>query len=593
MAFSVGANAQNNTSTPQLISSSGADTWSFTDDLGRSRPKVNDGIHSDKYVGIFYFIWQGAHGYDQHGGEKANEGVMEKGPADTLSPYDNTRLIAANPDNPAFGPNHAWHYWGEPYFGYYLPDDEWIIRKHAQMLSDAGVDVIILDATNAHIYLPQVTKLATVYKKMREEGLSTPGFCFIVNSNPEKTVARLYEQLYSKGLFNDLWFVWKGKPLLLCPPEAVTKEIENFFSIRQSWAWSKGQNWFADGKDKWTWLDHTPQSYGWHEDPQKPEQISVSTAEHPVSNIGRSHHDGIQPTADSIDPTRGTYFNEQWQRALQVDPEFVFITGWNEWVAMRFTDDKAKKFLGKKIEKGDTYFVDQYNAEFSRDIEPENGLLKDDYYYQMVNYIRQYKGARAPAVSAGNTRIIIDGNFNDWNMIQQVYKDDNGDTTHRDHPGWGRIKSYTNFSGRNDIIESKVANDAKNISFFIKTSTPLSSSADDNWMILYLQTDTNSKNWEGFQYRINQKRSARNKASIERSLGGWNWQEVGFAELAIGKNAIEIKIPKDKIGLKEKEYSLNFKWVDNSVNDGDPMKFTDKGDAAPNGRFVYSFTHKN
>ncbi len=38
------------------------------------------------------------------------------------------------------GPAHAMHHWGEPYLGYYVSNDEWVIRKHAQMLSDAGVD---------------------------------------------------------------------------------------------------------------------------------------------------------------------------------------------------------------------------------------------------------------------------------------------------------------------------------------------------------------------------------------------------------------------------------------------------------------------
>ena len=32
----------------------------------------------------------------------------------------------------------------------------------------------------------------------------------------------------------------------------------------------------------------------------------------------------------------GYNFQEQWARALQVDPDMVFITGWNEWVMGRF-----------------------------------------------------------------------------------------------------------------------------------------------------------------------------------------------------------------------------------------------------------------
>jgi hypothetical protein len=40
------------------------------------------------------------------------------------------------------------HHWGESAFGYYRSDDPWVLRKHAQMLSDAGVDVI---TTGAHL----------------------------------------------------------------------------------------------------------------------------------------------------------------------------------------------------------------------------------------------------------------------------------------------------------------------------------------------------------------------------------------------------------------------------------------------------------
>ncbi len=222
-------------------------------------------------------------------------------------------MLKTDPGDPQYGPVHAFHHWGEPYFGYYLPEDEWIIRKHAQMLTDAGVDVIIFDVTNGPVYLPQVTKIAETYRKLRAAGEAAPSISFIVNSSPEQTVQNIYNSIYKKGLFQDLWFYWKGKPLLLCPPEAVTPEIGEFFSVRQSWAWSKGQKWFGDGKDKWTWLDHTPQSYGWHESKDKPEQISVSVAEHPVSNIGRSFHDGKQPKV--LQTERGLYFNEQWKRA--------------------------------------------------------------------------------------------------------------------------------------------------------------------------------------------------------------------------------------------------------------------------------------
>lgn len=575
----------------QLRSSSQADTWTAVDGLGRKLPVSGKGLRKDRYVGIFYFIWQGAHGYDGHGNASKNEGVSEKLPGDTISPYDITKLIKENPTNPKYGPVHAFHYWGEPYFGYYLPDDEWIIRKHTQMLSDAGVDVLILDVTNAAIYLPQITKIAEVYKDMRSKGLSTPSLAFIVNSKPAETVQRLYKNIYKKGLFKEFWFQWKGKPLLLCPPEAVTPEIAEFFSVRQSWAWSKDQKWFADGKDKWPWLDHTPQSYGWHESPKKAEEMSVALAEHPMSNIGRSFHDGKEP--EKKQPGAGLYFAEQWKRALQTDPEFVFVTGWNEWVAMRFTDGAAKNMMGKPIVKGDTYFVDLYNAEYSRDAEPVKGDFNDNYYYQLVDGIRRFKGMRPVKTFTEKNTVKIDGRFDDWDKVTARYTDDAGDTLHRNHPGWGRIKAYTNTSGRNDITEARITHDRQSVYFYVKTAGPLSAWNSENWMRLFIRLpQSNRPAWESFHYLVNRKPVTKTTSTIEKNAGGWKWSGAGEVKYRVQGNELEMAVPKKSLGIGPGDFTLDFKWADNSPPDGNPMHWLDKGDAAPNARFTYRYTYK-
>ncbi|MHB1177571.1 MAG: glycoside hydrolase family 71/99 protein [Daejeonella sp.] len=586
--------AQNNKESKQLISSSGADTWVATDAIGRSISTGTQGgkIRKDKYVGIFYFIWQGAHGYDKHSSGAPGEGVMKKSASDTISPYDISQLLIANPKNPKYGPIHAFHHWGEPYFGYYLPDDEWIIRKHAQMLSDAGVDVLILDVTNAAIYLPQVTKIAQIYRAMRNEGLSTPSISFIVNSNPVKTVNRLYENIYSKNLFSDLWFYWKGKPLLLAPPEGQSEQVKDFFNIRQSWAWSKGQKWFGDGKDKWTWVDHTPQSYGWHESAEKAEQISVSVAEHPMSNIGRSFHDGKQPAQQRSG--EGLYFAEQWKRALEVDPEFVFITGWNEWVAMRFDNGASKNFLGKPIEKGETYFVDLYNEEYSRDAEPAKSAIADNYYYQMINNIRKFKGSRPATVFSEMNNIEIDGNFQDWQKVKSVFIDDKGDTFHRKHPGWGRIKEYVNNTGRNDIIETRITNNEKYVSFYVKTHQAITPWNSPDWMSLFIRIkDSTQPSWEGYQFLVNQHPKSNGITSLECSKGGWAWKKVADLRFAFHANEMEIRIPRKALGITADTFTLDFKWSDNSHLEGNAMNWLDKGDAAPNARFAYRYTFSN
>ena len=107
---------------------------------------------------------------------------------------------------------------------------------------------------------------------------------------------------------------------------------------------------------------------------------------------GRSFHNGaVDRRRDAV--LYGYNVAEQWKRALKEDPKFIFITGWNEWFAGRFD-----KFAGIRHP---VMFVDQFDEEHSRDIEPMQGGHGDNYYYQMVSYIRRYKGV--PAAPGGDS----------------------------------------------------------------------------------------------------------------------------------------------------------------------------------------------
>ena len=198
---------------------------------------------------------------------------------------------------------------------------------------------------------------------------------------------------------------------------------DNFFTLRKSWAWDSLAWYGEQGYHRWPWVAHYPQCIGWDQ-PGVAEQVPVAVGQHPLSGIGRSFHDGQEPPTDEYDVTpftpQGLHFAEQWKRALEVDPEFVFVTGWNEWTAGAVECDdpsyealqaKWSFFPGAKLGKaakplkvGDIYFIDQYNQEFSRDIEPMRGGHTDNYYYQLVDGIRRYKGARPlPPTSAPKT----------------------------------------------------------------------------------------------------------------------------------------------------------------------------------------------
>ena len=302
-----------------------SDTWAAVDALGRPLP-LEDTVpaaREGKFVGVFYYLWHGAH----NGPDQPGQGVIPIEDADPKSPYDNSIILQDPPGQRNWGPYWAFHHWGESLYGYYVADDEWVIRRNAQLLSDAGVDVIIFDVTNAISYRDIYMNLLRIYSEIRKEGGKTPAVSFLTNTRHDLVVEAVYRDLYSKGLYQDLWFYWKGKPLVMANPEGLRPELQEFFTLRRSWAWTRdggAGNWFKDGKDAWPWLDHTPQGYGWHEAPDIPEQIVVCTAEHPNSDRGKSFHNGSNPKPHQTE--KGLYFAEQWEHALEVDPEFIFVT---------------------------------------------------------------------------------------------------------------------------------------------------------------------------------------------------------------------------------------------------------------------------
>jgi hypothetical protein len=538
----------------------------------------------DRVVGIFYFLWIGAHGYDVH--EDHNEVTVPKA-TDINSPYDNNELLKANPTNPQYGPVHAFHHWGKPYFNYYVSNDRWVIRKHAQMLSDAGIDVVFLDVTNGLHYLPTVNIVCEEYKAMRANGAKTPMISFVLNSAAAQTLNTIYSQFYAAGKYSDLWFKWENKPLVLCPDDAnIPAAQKSFFTLRHTWFDSRGA-WFGNGINKWTWGDYYPQGLG-KSATNSNEQISVLPATHPTSNIGRSYNGQSQPANPTPESTgAGTYFKLQTQRALEANPKIVFITGWNEWIAMRFTDGAAGSFLGKPIKVGDTYFVDDYNHEYSRDIEPVDGSFGDNYYYYMTDFIRKFKGVAPIAADKETCAITVNGTFDDWKNVKAVYSDDKGDITNRNHHGYGRVGTLTNNTGRNDIVETRVAVDASSLYFYVKTASAITAHTDDRWMRLFINVNgSTTPKWEGFGFVVNNTVNSSTSTTLERSKGGWNWEKVQDISYKVSKTEMELAIPLSALGIsKTNGYSIDFKWVDNAIESGDIKECMRDGDSAPNSRF--------
>ena len=705
------------TGRPNPVWDTKSDTWTATDALGRKLPSYEQvgPPKRDRYVGVFYFLWHGSFG--------------------SAGPYDVSQILQKDPaamskgTSPLWGPIYSAHHWGQPQLGYYVSDDEYVLRKHAQMLSDAGVDVIIFDTSNDVTYKPQYTKLLQVFSQIRSEGGRTPQVAFLCPFwEPGRVVHELYNDLYGPGLYKDLWFQWKGKPLILADPEKIGEhgpgyargtpwdldpgktlgeafdaprpfesvgaqlctyskggtgmtltlyrdgaagrrivsqrfddvpdngwmklhfrrplpsghyylemsnpkghlgwwsnngspkygghifvntrpevgtlyldlsmltdsgqKLEDFFSFRTP------QPSYFDGPtkpDMWSWLEVYPQ-HVFRDSSGHKEQMSVGVAQNAVETglgsmsqpgaRGRNWHAGANDTSTgAVD--RGLNFQEQYERALKEDPEFVFITGWNEWIAGRFAE-----FAGYKAP---SIFVDEFTQEFSRDVEPMLGGHGDNYYYQMVSFIRRYKGVRPPPVASTPKTIDINSDFTQWASVEPSFRDDIGDATHRDHVGWNSSIHYTNNTGRNDFTLLKVSRDSENVYFYAQTKDPITPFTDPHWMMLFINMGQGAgPNWHGYQFVVNRVLPDSSACVLEHSTGGWNWTAKAKIRYRVVGNEMQLAIRRDDLGVADtsKPLRFEFKWMDNMQHEGDITDFDLDGDAAPNSRFNYLFTER-
>jgi hypothetical protein len=557
------------------------DTWVATDALGRAVVTAGKAPppRANRFVGVFYFLWLRAE--------------------EKQGPFDITRILHNHPDamqhptSPPWGPLYAPHHWGEPLLGYYLNDDAWVIRKHAQMLADAGVDVIIFDTSNKLTYPRNYLALCKVFEQMRREGNRTPDIAFLTPFwDPRSTVRKLYDEFYSKNLYPDLWFRWEGKPLILADPAKVDQELVQFFTFRKPQPdYFQG----STGPDEWSWLEVYPQ-HMFKNSRGENEQMSVGVAQNAVNgrlgsmsepgSHGRSYHNGSAATQPGS-VNDGYNFAEQFEHALKTDPKFIFVTGWNEWIAGRF--DTFNHIHQPPM------FVDEFDEEHSRDIEPMKGGHGDDYYYQLVSFIRRFKGAH-PAPRAGPPRTIdLSGSFDQWSSVTPEYLDDVDDTAHRDHPGYATATHYIDKTGRNDIVRCKVAYDPANIYFYVQTQKPITphpGEADPSWMNLWLNTDRNANTgWHGYDFVVNRRLTDSSHTQLQATRSGWNWQRIGDVPLRLDGNQLMLSIPRKLIGLDKPDQPLNFefKWSDHCQPGDEINAFTLSGDAAPNFRFNYLF----
>ncbi len=567
--------------------------WVAIDDRDRETPtndEVGD-VRANKQVGLFYFL--------------NHTGSSSEVPRDTTYLY-NTLGLEGMREYLSQKVNADGYYWAEPYFGYYLNTDEWIQRKHAYMLDAAGVDFIFVDLSNGATYDQGLISLFDTWKAIRDEGGSTPQICIMGASSIGAVWNNVKGYIYSEegvAKYGDLFYQYKGKPLLMADisglDAATQAELQSRFTIRHTWAWSingSTWNWLQEYKIDENGNPVLSNGQWGHDGNGLREELALCMGHHPTTSKGRSYVNGIIIKGDDygfgLDSGAGAGFANSFEAVKKLDPDMMLITGWNEWTA-GLQHETVRDFAG--TDRNDFYLVDQFNTEYSRDGEPMklrdgDGVgFGDNFYYQMAQYIREFKGWNAPASATGQGTMDL-SDKEAWANVGPLFTDTANDTEWRSEAGSFSGYTYVNNSGRNDLLTAKVSQDSEYLYFMVNTAEDIIIADDSDWMNLYLNVDGDSVNgWEGFDFVLNRARDG-HYVSVQSLKDGWFGEHIGQALYTVDGDTMTIRVSKKLLNIAGTATEVLFKWADNATVDGHVMEFMDKGDTAPNDRYAFRYT---
>ena len=511
----------------------------------------------NRKVGLFYFLWLGEHGRS--------------------GPFDVSKMIAEDPkigyktDSDKWGGIGVYHHWGEPFYGYYCSDDEWVIRRHMKLFIQAEIDFLFFDTTNAVIYEKNAKAVMRVLQEYHDEGWRIPKVMFYTNSSSGATVEALMKTIYRPAYCPDTWFYLGSKPVIIADPTDCSPEAREFFDIKLS-QWPNEQ----DKAGGWPWMDFTRPQRIFPDLHGNPETINVSVAQHPqlrfgdsalygeTENCGRAFHNGHNdPAKDAY--LHGYNFAEQFERAIEADPPIVLVTGWNEWIAGHWEGTPERPIM----------FVDCANTEYSRDIEMMRGGYTDNYYMQLIDFVRRYKGA-------------------DITPKHPNSKDDSGFTVYhgfrdggfsRSADGYGG-KRYENYTQRNIILSLRVRHDEENLIVNLETLAPITPyDAESAWMRLYVNTEEG----RGYNFIVNSRPVNDTHCAVARVIGSGDdlkEEEIPnlLAEMTLNERTLTLRIPRTALGIDRDDFTLWLKAADSTLPYHSIEDFYDLGAALPLGR---------
>lgn len=551
-----------------------------TDKTGRTAPTGD--VYNGNDVGVFYHTWHGSH---ETAGEVLDlTKILEENPDYLTSDYLNVN-------------SEKFHYWGEPLYGYYCSADPWVITRHIELMMAMGIDFLVYDYTNATTYDAAADAIFEILQTFYDQGFDVPKVTFYTNTGSANVICSLYRRYYEKGLYKDLWYAPEGKPMIIgVGADTVSPQNRELFAMLRDEFFDFRESQWPDGK---TTIENTEIGFPWMDwtYPQKNfnGMMSVSLAQHPgarmssgpLTNNGRGY-DYTKMRNYSANTELGTNYQGQWNTVFNNNADSskqyvtqVLVTGFNEWMAQKLNDGN------------DSFFVDTFSEEYSRDIEMMKGGYDDNYVIQTLLNTRQYRYTEAKHyIYPRNTMSLTDFSREAWADVKSEYRDLAGDALARNWRDAFSTTVYTDTSNRNDITSVHVTHDEDNLYVRVETVQPVTqyNGTDVNWMNLLIMTDDESENtFGGFRYIVNRSPDGKGGTTIERSKGGYSWESAGTAQYAVSENVILYSVPLSALGLDADHCYVRIKACDNVTRYDDIMDYYVSGDSAPIGRFAYSY----
>ena len=624
LLFSVGAGCRENPPAAPQDARRNLSAYEFsmaslsaTDKFGREiAPMGYLKTDRERFVGLFYWMWISNTNYYYH------------------NIFDCTKLMATeegaaafwniDPSNAAYqqlSQIGAFHFTNEPLYGYYNSSDPWVITRHMELFILAGIDFIFLDTSNSLIYdedirgsqfegvvkAPSYTLLDTMLE-LYEKGWDVPKVVFLTNTRSGERVEEIRRAFYDSGKYEALWFKPDGvRPMIIATTEQNDGASDTWGDVNKFVPVSAADQLYFDVKEtQWPNKGSKPNGFPWisNRAPQtyheESKAISVSVAQH--GNLGFTdmidrNSRGYNYKEQKVEENwqLGQNFENQWDTVFSLeekgtDVTFVNVTGWNEWVGMKFGNLDSKAVM-----------VDNFYGQYTRDIEPDKTLYQDTTLLQLTRNLRKFKYEPAAETYLWKTKTVRA--FEDFEDVPAVYVDFEGDALARDYWSFDVKPTgpyYTDATDRNDILETRVVHDGTNLYFLVTTKEDVTAyESGDNWMNILIKTEasTEDNSFAGYNFAVNRAPDG-NTTSVEKSTGGWNWESAGAAELLVEGNRMMITVPLSTLGLSADNVKFSFKVSDNvqkpswfAAEDAahDILHYYATGDSAPLGRYSYSY----